>query len=77
MLPYGSEFPVKKIECRNHLLRNYAMKLTALTKVTKYPIIIRKFITNNIIRFRSDIKKAILHQRNRDLPLHQKILGLD
>lgn len=76
MLPYGSELMVKKIECRNHLLRNYAMKLNALAKITKYPIIIRKFITSNILRFRSDITKAIGYHKRRNLTLHQTILGL-
>lgn len=75
-LPYGNDFTIKKIECRNHLLRNFATKLTALTKNISYPIVIRKFIKLNILRFRSDIIKAISYQKSRDLLLHQKIAGL-
>jgi len=72
-MPYGPNFKVKKIECRNHLLRNYGMKMSA--KKTVYPVIIRKFITNNILRFRSDITKAIEHHLNENSSLQQKIRG--
>ncbi|XP_022172386.1 uncharacterized protein LOC111035173, partial [Myzus persicae] len=37
LVPYGSHQLVKKIECRNHILRNYSTKLSALTKIIKYP----------------------------------------
>ncbi|KAF0691245.1 YqaJ domain-containing protein, partial [Aphis craccivora] len=46
VMPYGPE---------NHLRRNYGMKMSALSKKIEYPAIIRKFITTNILRFRSDI----------------------
>lgn len=72
VLPYGNEFRVKKVECRNHLFRNYAMKLTALAKRTEYPIAIRKYITANIIRFRTDITKAIKHHLKTDSIIQQK-----
>lgn len=74
-LPYGNDFLIKKVECRNHLLRNFTTKLTALTKNISYPIVIRKFIKTNILRFRSDITKAISFQKSRDLPFHTKISG--
>ena len=32
ILPYCQALRVEKIECRNHLLRNYSQKMTALTK---------------------------------------------
>lgn len=44
VLPYGNDFRVKKIECKNHLLRNYTTKLSAIAKQTDYPISIRKHI---------------------------------
>ncbi|KAL4122792.1 hypothetical protein QTP88_015067 [Uroleucon formosanum] len=47
ILPYGQNFLVQKIECRNHLLRNYVQKLTAMAKKTNYPIDLRKFVLNN------------------------------
>lgn len=76
ILPYGSDFKIKKIECRNHLLRNYCTKLMALAKQTNYPIVVRKCITSNILRFRSDITKAVEHHLKNDLPIQQKISGV-
>lgn len=75
VLPYGSNFQIKKIECKNHLLRNYCTKLTALTKQTKYSIIIQKCITSNILRFRSDITKSIDYHIKTDVSIHNKIEG--
>jgi len=75
-MPYGPEFKIQKIECRNHLLRNYGMKMSAVSKKIEYPAIIRKFIATNILRFRSDITKAIQHHLNENSPLQQKIRGL-
>lgn len=74
-MPYGPDFKIQKIECRNHLLRNYGMKMSAISKKTEYPVIIRKFITTNILRFRSDITKAIAHHLNENVSLQQKIRG--
>jgi len=56
-------------------MRNYCTQLTALTKKTEYSIVVRKFITQNIMRFRSDITKAIEHHKNTDVPLRLKIDG--
>lgn len=74
--PYGPNFKIEKIECRNHLLRNYGTKLSAISKNTKYPIHLRKHILNNAKRFRSAITKAIdyrntLNQQSK----YQKISG--
>lgn len=74
-LPYGPDFKIQKIECRNHLLRNYGMKLSAISKKTEYPVTIRKFISSNIIRFRTDITKAIQHHINKNSSLPEKIRG--
>lgn len=63
-LPYSSHFMIEKIECRNHLLRNYCQKLTNVAKLTQYPIILRKHILSNILRFRSDITKAVKYRKN-------------
>lgn len=75
--PYGPNFIIEKIECRNHLLRNYGTKLVAIGKNTKYPIHLRKHILNNAKRFRIAITKAIdyrnkLNQQSK----YQKISGL-
>lgn len=74
--PYGPNFIIEKIECRNHLLRNYGTKLAAIGKNTKYPIHLRKHILNNAKRFRTAITKAIdyrntLNQQSK----YQKISG--
>lgn len=76
ILPYGTRFMIQKIECRNHLLRNYISKLKILTTKTEYPVAIRKFITTNILRFRSDVTKAVTYQKNlTNKSVSQKISG--
>lgn len=75
VLPYGSGFNIQKIECRNHLLRNYCTKLTALAKKTSYPITVRKHILGNILRFRSDITKAVQYRKSSDSTKAEKIAG--
>eukprot|EP00102_Acyrthosiphon_pisum_P021135 XP_016658345.1 PREDICTED: uncharacterized protein LOC107883228 [Acyrthosiphon pisum] len=60
IMPYGPKFHIKKIECRNHLLRNYVTKLSLVTKNIKYPYLnLRKHIQSNIMRFRTAIVKSI------------------
>jgi CO dehydrogenase/acetyl-CoA synthase beta subunit len=76
VLPYGSDFKITKIECHNHLLKNYCTKLLALAKQTNHPIVVRKWITSNILRFRSDIMKAVEHYLKNELPIQQKIAGM-
>ncbi|XP_060853394.1 uncharacterized protein LOC132931411 [Rhopalosiphum padi] len=77
ILPYGPRFMIQKIECRNHLLRNYISKLKMLATKTEYPVTIRKFIVTNILRFRSDVTKAISYQKDiLDKSKNQKIADL-
>lgn len=76
VLPYGSDFKITKIECRNHLLRNYCTKLMALAKQTNHPIVVKKCITSNILCFRSDITKAVEHHLKNELPIQQKIASI-
>lgn len=67
---------IQKIECRNHLLRNYITKLKMIATKTEYPVGIRKFIVTNIMKFRSDVTKAITYQKNVcDKSKFQKIAG--
>lgn len=75
VLPYGPHFTVQKNECRNYLLPNSGQKLLALTKRTEYPVHLRKFIQNNILRFRSDITKAVQYRKASDLSMSNKIAG--
>ncbi|CAI6350462.1 unnamed protein product [Macrosiphum euphorbiae] len=75
--PYGPNFYIKKIECCNHLLRNYITKLTTLARNSKYPLRVRKFILKNIFRFRSDVTKAANHWRHLNgLTISQKMKGI-
>lgn len=46
-------------------MRNYATKLTVIARNTKYPLHVRKYILSNILRFRGDITKAVIHWRNK------------
>jgi len=47
-----------------------------LATKTEYPVTLRKFIVTNILRFRSDITKAIAYQKNvLDKTKNQKIAG--
>ncbi|CAH1113585.1 unnamed protein product [Psylliodes chrysocephalus] len=48
--PYNN-IVVKKIECKNHLLRNYSRKLRDLTKVESVNAIITKFIGSKRIYY--------------------------
>lgn len=75
ILPYGQSLRVEKIECRNHLLRNYSKKMMALCKRTDFPIDIRKKISDNILRLRTDITSAVKFHKLENKPLPQKISG--
>lgn len=75
ILPYGPSLRVEKIECRNHMLRNYSQKMSALTKRTEFPIAIRKKIADNLVRLRTDVTKAIQYRKSEEKPLQQKILS--
>lgn len=75
ILPYGPNFLVEKIECRNHLLRNYIQKLTAIAKKTNYPIDLRKFVLSNLMRFRTAVVKAIQYRKNETTSANIKITG--
>lgn len=76
VMPYGPKFLIQKIECRNHILRNYCQKLMNLTRVTKYPCFIRKFISRNILRFRTAVTKAIKHRKITNETFSKKSEGL-
>lgn len=55
---------VEKIECRNHLIRNYMQKLSVISKKTSFPILLRKFVQTNIIKFRTTVVRSISHRKN-------------
>lgn len=76
ILPYGPNLLVEKIECRNHLLRNYMQKLSAISKNTAFPISLRKFMQTNIMRFRTAVVKAISYRKNEGKTTSEKIEGI-
>ncbi|KAL4098224.1 hypothetical protein QTP88_022868 [Uroleucon formosanum] len=80
IMPYGPKFHIQKIECRNHLLRNYGTKLSLLAKNIRHPYLnLRKHIQSNIIRFRNAIVKSIeyrsqlINQSDNDKRLGKRI----
>lgn len=74
--PYPT-IQVKKIECKNHLLRNYTNKLRELSKDrTAGEPIVRKLIANNILRFRTAIDKAVAHRKNSEASMPDKVESL-
>lgn len=75
IMPYGYSRVVQKVECRNHLLRNYCQKITALTKKAEYPSRIRNYIASNAMRFRIAITKSIAHHKDGDGAVSDKING--
>lgn len=74
--PYGPNFNIKKIECKNHLLRNYISKLKTLARISKHSIRVRKFVLTNILRFRGDVTKAVKYWSSQNsLTKPQQIKG--
>lgn len=59
--PYETEnVTVEKIECRNHILRNFCKKLRNLITDTKYILVHRKMLTNiKILTMRKSIVQCI------------------
>ena len=61
------DLTVRKIECKNHLLRNYCKKLRDLTINSKLGhITLRKRLANSILRLRRGVVKSIQYWKNQD-----------
>lgn len=79
--PYGS-FVVQKVECSNHLLRNYVTKLTDLSKkkysskANEVDIFYRHSLKTNIQRLRLSVVCAIKHRRSEDISYNEKVENL-
>lgn len=80
--PYRSlnpEIVVEKIECRNHLLRNYCNKLRVVAQTAGMkPEILeaRRTIAPNVLRFRAAVTKAIEYRKNQSTSLPQQMKDL-
>ncbi|KAJ8875507.1 hypothetical protein PR048_023402 [Dryococelus australis] len=55
---YGPNLMAEKVECKNHVVRNYCHKLTDLTRNTKFPLTFRNILKQQIPRFRTAVYKA-------------------
>ncbi|KAI5631791.1 yqaJ-like viral recombinase domain-containing protein [Phthorimaea operculella] len=73
--PYG-DLIVEKIECKNHLFRNFCNALVKLSQDTKFPPELRKFLKERYMRLRTGVNYAIKHWSSRNLPFKQKISNL-
>lgn len=67
---------IEKIECRNHLFRNYRKKMISAAKNTKIPIKSRKLIGQHMLRIQSGIKRAIAYHKNEDLSFKDRLKKL-
>ncbi|XP_076398191.1 uncharacterized protein LOC143266631 [Megachile rotundata] len=73
--PYNTEIRVKKIECMNHLLRNFCRKMKEIVKKTTTGTL-RKAVENSIRRMRTAIVKAARYRSNESLSTSTKIRNL-
>lgn len=68
---------VEKIECRNHLLRNYRTKLEELaSRSSNGPLDLRRKLKSNILRMRISIIKAIKYRKAENYVHHIKSTNL-
>ncbi|XP_041968189.1 uncharacterized protein LOC121725361 [Aricia agestis] len=68
---------VQKIECSNHLLRNYCSKFIQLQKDTSIPLLERKLLTSErITRLRTAVRSAARFRNAQNNSLSEKIIKL-
>lgn len=65
---------IEKIECRNHLYRNFDTKMADLAKDTKYRLEFRKIVKGNLLRFRMAVKKAVSFHKASDATFTEKVI---
>ncbi|CAG4936763.1 unnamed protein product [Parnassius apollo] len=75
---YGPNVHIRKIECSNHLLRNYSNKLRKLGKKTQnevgfLPVILRKALLDKIRRLNNAVTGAVAHAQQLELATADKI----
>ncbi|KAL4152676.1 hypothetical protein QTP88_000509 [Uroleucon formosanum] len=81
--PYGYDFVIKKIECSNHILRNYVNKLKDIsikrrtTRGINVPGYIRQAIKDRTLRLRYAITEAVKYRKNHEyISYKHKLLNL-
>ena len=57
--PYGPKFHIQKIECKNHIIRNYVSKLTELKNNTKYMKKQRDILSPKMEKLRMAVNSSI------------------
>lgn len=71
--PY-SNLTVNKIECRNHVLRNYLNKLKDITTNSSLKhVTLRKALGANMMRMRTGVTGAVRHWKNMDISEFEKV----
>lgn len=73
--PYPN-ITVQKIECSNHLIRNYCNHIEKITKDTGFPLEFRKIISSNKLRLRKAVVGAANYRMQSTSALDQKIINL-
>ncbi|CAI6367305.1 unnamed protein product [Macrosiphum euphorbiae] len=70
--PYGPDIVIKKIECSNHILRNYINKLHELSKKKKsskgesVPGCMRNLLVSRVERLRAAVIKAVKYRKQQN-----------
>lgn len=74
--PYKN-ITVEKVECRNHLLRNYRKKLIAVSENTSLGnATLRKVVNNKMSKIVSGVQKAIVYRKSESTCHQNKVIGL-
>ncbi|XP_063235828.1 uncharacterized protein LOC134541192 [Bacillus rossius redtenbacheri] len=74
--PYKN-ITVEKIECRNHLLRNYRRKLMNVSENSSLGIAaLRKVVCNKISKIVSGVQKAVAYRKTENTIQNNRIQGL-
>lgn len=74
--PYAN-LVVEKIECSNHLLRNYCTRIDQLARDTHYPLVLRKQLSSGKLRLRFAVSAAIKYRKDEmNKTFDQKVFAL-
>lgn len=76
--PYGTQ-QVEKVECANHLLRNYfknVFEIVERKRQRPFPVHLKKLVKQNAYRLRKGVVSALRARSAEEAPLCQRIAGL-
>ncbi|CAG4973196.1 unnamed protein product [Colias eurytheme] len=62
-----------KVECKNHLLRNYCKGLLSISSNTIYPIRARKILKDNYLRIRWGVDSSVKYWVKQNIPFSEKM----